>query len=129
MRKDVQRHLRQTSAALKRFPPKLTDPVRSADELVWKFEKALRDSVESRSFQPPALVGVCRRRLESFVDMLYYHLFPRFCSIPGAGKDGTPPEDLEEFPTALSNITRPDCPDIPVPQVVYLDDLIERSHV
>jgi hypothetical protein len=124
MQDDMRRHLRETRDSLRRFPASIDDPVRFADDLLWAFDKGLRDAIDVHNFQIPELVGVCRRRLEKFVDTLFYHLVPRFCPTASTNSGGL---DQEELPGAYPETSKSNLLNVPIPRTVYLDEIIERS--
>jgi hypothetical protein len=127
MQDDMRRHLRETRDSLRRFPASIDDPVRFADDLLWAFDKGLRDAVDVNNFQIPELVGDCRRRLERFVGMLFYHLVPRFCPIASTSSGGLDQVDLEELLAASPEASKSNFPNVPIPRMVYMDEIIERS--
>jgi hypothetical protein len=125
MQEDLQRHLFGIQEALDRLPEEIPDPVKTANEIIWKFSEKLRAAVNIYHFKTPLLVGTCRRRLEEFTDILYYRLSPQFRPFPkameGSGRafEGFP-ETLPPPPAPSEDITV-----IAVPGTVYLDEVMK----
>ncbi|KAG8832080.1 hypothetical protein FRC17_002089 [Serendipita sp. 399] len=129
----VQRHLKEAQAELALLPTSIRDPVRHANEILWKFGRKMSAAVDIHNFRVPELVGVCRRRLEEFVDILLYHLHPRFWPFETYEARGVPnPTDLDAFPPLLPKIKTfnfsPPRNLLP-PGTVYLDEVMTRADI
>lgn len=127
MQADLKRHLREIQDALNLLPGSVKDPIAFTDKLLLEFGDKLSAAVEIHNFDDPILVATCRRRLDSFTDMLLYHLYPRFCPFGGSREGGQTFVEFEEFPPSLDGKFKPTFPDIDIPETVNLDDLMEQS--
>lgn len=126
MQEDLRHNLLAIQDSLDRLPAESDDPVRLANELIWTFGEGLKATVNIYNFKVPTLVGTCRRRLETFTDILFYRLFPRFRPFPrGMGGRGTSfnefPSTLPPAPVLSSNVAA-----VMIPNTVYLDQLTTR---
>ncbi|KAG8830162.1 hypothetical protein FRC17_005290, partial [Serendipita sp. 399] len=129
---DVQRHIREIDRELTRLPVTVMDPVKATSKILWEFERKMSATVDFHNFRIPELVETCRRRMGEFVDVLLYHLYPRFW--PLERKDGISPKptDVNAFPPVLpkiktfsSEIPRGGAP----PDVVYIDEVMIQSSI
>ncbi|KAG8775025.1 hypothetical protein FRC15_000851 [Serendipita sp. 397] len=131
MQEDLRRRLRDIKDGLNRLPAEVANPIRRANELVWEFNEKLKETVNICNFKIPSLVGVCRRSLEVYVNVLIYHLFPRFRPFSGAEAKKGSKASFNEFPEALPKV--PALPSgvdaIPVPTTVYLDEVMQKCDI
>ncbi|KIM27377.1 hypothetical protein M408DRAFT_169403 [Serendipita vermifera MAFF 305830] len=130
MQDDLRRHLRDIKDTLDRLPARVEDPIKRANELVWEFNELLRGAIRIDNFKIPHLVGTCRRSLERFVNIIVYHLFPRFCPIPGAQGTNDSRAPFKEFPKELPvPALPPSVTMIAVPKTVYLDEIVQQCEM
>jgi hypothetical protein len=127
MQADLNRHLRETEDSLNQLPDSIEDPVAFTDTLLSEFGDKLSAAVDIHNFDDPELVSICRSRLDTFSNLLMYHLFPRFCAFGGTRAAGSDIIEFEEFPETLKRTLKPTFPSNPVPETVFLDDLMEQS--
>jgi hypothetical protein len=127
MQADLNRHLRETEDSLNRLPESIEDPVAFTDTLLSQFGEKLSAAADIHNFDDPELVSICRSRLDTFSDLLMYHLFPRFCAFGGTRTAGSDLIEFEEFPATLDRTFKPTFPSNSVPETVFLDDLMEQS--
>ncbi|KIM27379.1 hypothetical protein M408DRAFT_311246 [Serendipita vermifera MAFF 305830] len=127
MQDDLRRHLRDVKDTLDRLPARVEDPIKRANEMIWQFNELMRGAIHIHNFKIPHLVGTCRRSLERFANIIVYHLFPRFCPIPGAQNTSEGNVRTNDFPKELPvPALPPNVTVIPVSKTIYLDELIQR---
>ncbi|KIM26148.1 hypothetical protein M408DRAFT_196838 [Serendipita vermifera MAFF 305830] len=130
MQDDLRRHLRDIKDTLDRLPARVENPIKRANELVWEFNELLRGAIRLDNFKIPHLVGTCRRSLEHFVNVIVYHLFPRFCPIPGPQGTNDSRVPFKDFPKELPVPTLPPSVTIvAVPKTVYLDEIVQQCEM
>ncbi|KAG8769152.1 hypothetical protein FRC16_006790, partial [Serendipita sp. 398] len=127
---DIQRYLRDIDADLAQLPAQIDDPVRLANQILWRFGRKMSAAVDIHNFRVPDLVGTCRRRLEEFVDLLFYHLYPRFWPLEQKEKLAPKATDFGAFPPILPKIKtfvfQPPHNVFP-PAAVYIDEVVKRA--